>query len=90
MAQLSIGHVFMSYSRRDEETMRRIVTFLRNQGIKVWVDNEKLIPGTPIWEEEIEKAIKGRNRISRLYGLVQMKRCPLCFQRTEDLGLMML
>jgi len=23
----------------------------------VWVDNEKLVPGTPIWEEEIEKAI---------------------------------
>ncbi len=50
--------VFMSYSRRDDAVMRRIVTFLRNKDIKVWVDNEKLIPGTPIWEEEIEKAIK--------------------------------
>ena len=58
MPELSTGHVFMSYSRRDDEVMRRIVTYLRNQGIKVWVDNEKLIPGTPIWEEEIEKAIK--------------------------------
>ena len=57
MAQLSTGHVFMSYSRRDEETMRRIVAFLRNQGIKVWVDNEKLIPGTPVWEKEIEKEV---------------------------------
>ena len=58
MLKLSTGHVFMSYSRRDDAVMRRIVIFLRNQGIKVWVDNEKLIPGTPIWEEEIEKAIK--------------------------------
>ena len=58
MPQLSSGHVFMSYSRRDDVVMRRIVMFLRQQGIKVWVDNEKLIPGTPIWEEEIEKAIK--------------------------------
>jgi formylglycine-generating enzyme required for sulfatase activity len=58
MPELSTGHVFMSYSRRDDAVMRRIVTFLRQQGIKVWVDNEKLIPGTPIWEEEIEKAIK--------------------------------
>ncbi len=38
--------------------MWRTVTFLRKQGVTVWVDNEKLIPGTPIWEEEIEKAIK--------------------------------
>jgi hypothetical protein len=63
MPQTSIGHVFMSYSRRDTDVMRRIVTFLREQGIKVWVDNEKLVPGTPIWEEEIEKAIKGTSAI---------------------------
>ena len=59
MAQTTLGHVFMSYSRIDEEFMRRITTFLRKQGIKVWVDNENLIPGTPIWEEEIERAING-------------------------------
>ncbi|HLO33680.1 MAG TPA: HEAT repeat domain-containing protein [Anaerolineales bacterium] len=52
------GHVFMSYSRKDEEVMRLIAKFLRAQGIKVWVDNEKLIPGTPIWEDEVEKGIK--------------------------------
>ena len=38
--------------------MRRVVKFLRDLGIKVWVDNEKLVPGTPIWEVEIEKAIR--------------------------------
>jgi len=38
--------------------MRRIAFFLRDRKFKVWVDNEKLIPGTSIWEEEIEKAIK--------------------------------
>ena len=38
--------------------MERVLRFLRKQGIKVWVDNEALIPGTPIWEMEIEKAIK--------------------------------
>lgn len=50
--------IFVSYSRRDEEVMRRITFFLRDQGFTVWVDNEKLIPGTPAWEESIEKAIK--------------------------------
>lgn len=53
----------MSYSRRDKEVMGRIVSFLRKEGVNVWVDNEKLIPGTPIWEEEIEKAIKAANVI---------------------------
>jgi hypothetical protein len=49
----------MSYSRKDEAVMKRVVKFLRKQGIDVWVDNEKLVPGTPMWEVEIEKAIKG-------------------------------
>jgi hypothetical protein len=58
MAQTSGNPVFISYSRKDSDIMWRITRFLRDQGITVWVDNEKLIPGTPIWEEEIEKAIK--------------------------------
>jgi hypothetical protein len=53
-----MGPIFISYSRKDNEVMWRIVRFLQGLGIKVWLDNEKLIPGTPIWEEEIEKAIK--------------------------------
>jgi hypothetical protein len=53
----------MSYSRRDKAVMRRITAFLRKQGINVWVDNEKLVPGTPIWEVEIEKAIKSASAI---------------------------
>ncbi len=58
-----IGYVFMSYSRKDEEIMREIAKFLRAQGLKVWVDNEKLIPGTPIWEEAIEKGIKNASAV---------------------------
>lgn len=57
MAQTSVGPVFMSYSRRDKAVMQRIATFLRKEGINVWVDNEKLVPGTPIWEIEVENAI---------------------------------
>ncbi len=38
--------------------MRKVAFYLRDQGFKVWVDNEKLIPGTPAWEESIEIAIK--------------------------------
>lgn len=63
MTQVSTGHVFLSYSRRDELLMRRIVLFLRGKGLKVWVDNEGLVPGTPIWVAEIEKAIKGASAV---------------------------
>jgi len=63
MSQLPITQVFMSYSRRDKDVMWRTTTFLRKQGVNVWVDNEKLIPGTPIWEEEIEKAIKAASAV---------------------------
>jgi hypothetical protein len=63
MPQLSSGHVFISYSRKDDVVMHRVVAFLRRQGLKVWVDNEKLTPGTPVWEAEIEKAIKGASAI---------------------------
>lgn len=56
----STDHIFISYSRKDEEFTRLIVASLRQQGInKIWVDSENLVPGTPIWEEEIEQAIRG-------------------------------
>ena len=63
MPVFSTGLVFISYSRKDQDVMRRIVRFLREQGINVWLDNEKLIPGTPIWEEEIEKAIEAASAV---------------------------
>jgi formylglycine-generating enzyme required for sulfatase activity len=52
------GQIFISYSRRDEEVMRRVVSFLRKEKFNVWVDNEKLTPGTPTWKKAIEAAIK--------------------------------
>jgi WD40 repeat protein len=63
MVMPSTDYVLISYSRKDERVMRRIVMFLRNRGVKIWMDNERLVPGTPIWEEEIEKAIKGAGAI---------------------------
>lgn len=57
MVQTTSKHVFISYSRKDGDVMRRIVQHLRAQGIAAWVDNESLIPGTHVWESEIERAI---------------------------------
>ena len=57
MQSSSTDHIFVSYSRKDENVMRRIIETLRKKKLFFWVDNENLVPGTPIWEKEIEKAI---------------------------------
>src|SRR5512138_2200887 len=59
MASTSSRHFFISYSREDANLQRRIVAELRSRGINVWVDIENLIPGSPAWEREIERAIRG-------------------------------
>jgi len=57
LPQSNNGPVFISYGREDDSVVRRIVKYLRENGITVWLDNEKLIPGTRDWEAEIEKAL---------------------------------
>ena len=52
-------YFFVSYSREDNAKQRRVVRELRERDINVWVDIENLTPGTPTWEREIEKAIRG-------------------------------
>lgn len=51
-------HFFMSYSRDDASLQKRIISELRQRGLNVWVDTENLIPGSPAWEREIERAIR--------------------------------
>ena len=55
----SAPHFFISYSREDAALQSRIVAELRGRGINVWVDVEHLIPGSPAWEREIERSIRG-------------------------------
>lgn len=56
-------YFFVSYSRADLEQQRRIVTELRKRGINAWVDTENLIPGSPAWEREIERSIRGASGV---------------------------
>jgi TolB protein len=51
-------HFFMSYSRDDASLQKRVISELRQRGLNVWVDTEHLIPGSPAWEREIERAIR--------------------------------
>jgi TolB protein len=63
MSTSSAPYFFLSYSREDTAKQKRIVRELRERGINVWVDIENLTPGTPTWEREIEKAIRGSTGI---------------------------
>src|SRR5690242_6665049 len=63
MATASDPYFFVSYSREDVTLQERIVAELRSRGINIWVDIENLIPGSPAWEREIERSIRGAEGI---------------------------
>lgn len=50
-------HIFLSYSRKDIDLMRRLRADLQALGFTVWTD-EGIDPGTPLWDEAIENALK--------------------------------
>jgi hypothetical protein len=50
--------IFLSYSRKDVETMHRVKRDLEAQGFRVWIDETGLPPGTPNWRRAIQKAIR--------------------------------
>jgi hypothetical protein len=62
MASASAPYFFMSYNREDVGLQQRIVAELRGRGINIWVDIENLI-GSPAWEREIERSIRGAEGI---------------------------
>src|SRR5579863_9359181 len=49
---------FISYSRTDADFVRLLMKDLRAAGIDTWIDDERLVPGTPDWEQAIRTAIK--------------------------------
>ena len=49
--------IFLSYSRKDARTMRRLFADLKAAGFTMWTD-EDLTPGTPSWIQAIENAIQ--------------------------------
>ena len=62
MAHRSLGGitqatVFISYSRKDGVIANRVVRDLQTTGINVWLDHDRLTPGTADWEREIRRAI---------------------------------
>ena len=51
------GHVFLSYVRENEESVRRLATALERNGIEVWMDRNRIQPGSR-WRNSIRDAIE--------------------------------
>ena len=53
-----MAHVFISYSRKDIESARKLTEAFKGQDLDFWIDWEE-IPPTVEWWREIEKGIEG-------------------------------
>lgn len=51
-----MGHIFVSYSRRDQEIVNRFVGMMETAGMNVWIDREKIQAGR-LWRTQIVQAI---------------------------------
>ena len=51
-----MGHIFISYSRRDTELVDSIVTRLEQAGIDGWIDRDDMETGRQ-WRAQIVEAI---------------------------------
>jgi TIR domain len=54
--QAVMGHIFVSYSRRDREIVDRFVGMVETAGMNVWIDREKIQAGK-LWRTQIVQAI---------------------------------
>ena len=62
-----MSKVFLSYAREDSETALKLYNDLKNQGVDVWLDKEKLIPGQN-WKYAISQAIKESTHFLALFS----------------------
>jgi hypothetical protein len=54
---MNLDQVFVSYSREDFGAVRRLVHQLEQEGLRIWVDFQEILPGQN-WKHETRKAIR--------------------------------
>lgn len=47
---------FLSHNSRDKPAVRALYQSLQDRGLRIWLDEEQLIPGRP-WQQELERII---------------------------------
>ncbi len=60
-------HVFLSHNSKDKPTVRQLAQALQARGLKVWLDEEQLVPGRP-WQEALEAVIQTIRTAAVLVG----------------------
>src|SRR4029453_6376412 len=58
-----MSHVFLSYSRRDQAFVDRLIAEVERAGLDVWIDRDD-IPGGAEWEATITRAGKEGARLA--------------------------
>jgi len=67
LADRDVFHVFMSHNSRDKPTVRKLVKALQARNLKVWFDEEQLVPGRG-WHKALEKIIQTTRSAAVLIG----------------------
>jgi TPR repeat protein len=57
-----MGHIFVSYSRQDQDLVDKIVRVLAKAGAKVWIDREGIAGGLK-WRRQIVEAIDAADAV---------------------------
>src|SRR5262245_52149108 len=68
-----MAHVFLSHSSADSIGARAVAQLLRNAGVTVWLDLEKLRPGDR-WSPALEAALKDSTHFVVLVGETGVQR----------------
>ncbi len=67
LSAVADAQVFISYNSRDAALAAPVVAALQARGIRVWIDQEQLLPGRA-WLPAVEQAITGCGAVAVLLG----------------------
>lgn len=62
-----MDHVFLSHASADAEAAKTVARLLQNAGLPVWLELDRLVPGSP-WAKELEAALKASTHFVVLVG----------------------
>jgi hypothetical protein len=59
--------VFLAHNGKDKPSVRQLADAMRERGIRIWLDEEQLVPGRP-WQEALERIIQTTKTAAVLVG----------------------
>ncbi len=65
--ETDIFDVFLCHNSEDKDEVRHIADILIQHGIRPWLDEQEIIPGT-LWQDELEKQFKNIKSVAIFFG----------------------